>query len=367
MKDFRILSASEQLASHLKDQLMNGRWIDTMPGEKRLVAELGVGCDTVKAALSHLVRDGILINQGPGKRRKIHLQSDVGLAPFRVTLLFDESTGATEQIPTEIAHSLRAAGYTVRYASKTLHQLSYKIDRIERFARETETDAWVLFFCPREVLEYFASQPTPAIAVAGRHRHVNIASTVPEKVPAFREAVRHLVELGHRRIVLIARELRRKPVPGAPEKAFLEELEANGIPVGPYNLPDWQDDAHSLRSMLRSLFRTTPPTALLVSTPELYNAVQAQLARWGIIAPQQVSLICTDYHVEFDWCLPEISYLHWDSAPMIRRIVKWANNARIGKEDRHKSYIKTRFHVGGTVGPPLLKLSADVIRRVAQE
>jgi len=155
---------------------------------------------------------------------------------------------------------------------------------------------------------------------------------------------------GRHRIVLIVREMRSKPGPGAPEQAFLDELKAQGIRSGAYNLPDWNDDAHGLRHLLESLFRTTPPSALLVSTPELFNAVQIQLARWGLNAPEDFSLICTDYHNEFQWRLPAISHLAWDSRPLVRRVVKWADNVRLGREDRRKTYTKTEFVEGGTIG-----------------
>ena len=106
------------------------------------------------------------------------------------------------------------------------------VDRISRLVRSTEADAWVIQSGSSEVLEWFAGQPTPAFALAGRRRGVGIAGTGPDKVPAAQIAVRRLVELGHRRIVMLAREERRKPLPGLMERAFLNELEALGIATG---------------------------------------------------------------------------------------------------------------------------------------
>lgn len=51
--------------------------------------------------------------------------------------------------------------------------------------------------------------------------------------------LRRLHELGHRRIVLLVREERRKPYPATFEQAFLDGLKELGITTGPYNLPDW--------------------------------------------------------------------------------------------------------------------------------
>ena len=51
---------------------------------------------------------------------------------------------------------------------------------------------------------------------------------VPRKNPALAVAVRRLVDLGHRRIVMLVREERLKPYPASYEQAFLNELAALG-------------------------------------------------------------------------------------------------------------------------------------------
>lgn len=350
-ESFRVLSASAQVARHLREGIRSGVLRGTLPGENRLVAELGVGRDTVKAALQMLEDEGLLRSLGQGRRREIVARPPGTPPGHHIALLFAEAINATQPIPMEIVQSLRGAGHTIHYADKTLRQMRNNPAQVSGLLKGSKTDAWVVFFAPRSVLEWFEGQRVPCLAVAGRHRQVPIAAVAPEKVPAFRQAVRRLVDLGHRRIVLIAREMRRKPKPGMPERAFLDELKAQGLPSGSFNLPDWDDDAHGLRDLLESLFRTTPPTALLVSTPELFDAVQIQLSRWGLNAPEDVSLICTDYHNEFEWRLPEVSHLVWDSRPLVRRVVKWADNVRLGREDRRKTYTTTRFIEGGTIGP----------------
>jgi glutamate-ammonia-ligase adenylyltransferase len=45
-------------------------------------------------------------------------------------------------------------------------------------------------------------------------------------------ATRRLIELGHRRIVMLSRPMRRLPEPGAAEQAFLTEMEVHGLPPG---------------------------------------------------------------------------------------------------------------------------------------
>ena len=51
MSELQVLSAAEQVAAHLRDELQRGEWTETMPGGARLSRELGVGRMTVEAAL----------------------------------------------------------------------------------------------------------------------------------------------------------------------------------------------------------------------------------------------------------------------------------------------------------------------------
>ena len=76
MGAIHVLTASEQVAGYLREELRRGTWHETMPGEDRLVAQLGVGRDTIKMALRSLEEEGLLVGQGVGRRRKIVLPED---------------------------------------------------------------------------------------------------------------------------------------------------------------------------------------------------------------------------------------------------------------------------------------------------
>ena len=150
---------------------------------------------------------------------------------------------------------------------------------------------------------------------------------------------------------MLVGEDRRRPTPGASEQAFLDEMEAAGIPTGSYNLPHWPMHDEGFRPCIDSLFARTPPTALLVDTPAIFHAAMQHLAQRGILAPRDVSLICTDPDLTFALCKPSIAHIQWDSRPVVRRVVRWANNIARGRDDLRKSYTKAVFIEGGTIGP----------------
>lgn len=344
-------TVTEQVAQALRDGVSEGRWQGTMPGRNRLAVELGVNHKTVKSALAILEREGLLEARGPGRKRSI-----VGSAPLtpvarRVMILVYEKSDLHTDYLVGIVHQLQTAGHWAGFANKTLCDLGMDVNRVARYVAKSEADAWVVVAGPKKILEWFAAQPFPAFALFGRARQISIASAAPEKTGAMLELVDLLVGLGHRRIVMLAREDRRKPTPGEFERHYLDRLESHGIRTGSYHLPDWGNDPNALRRSLDSLFQHTPPTALIVDDTQIFPSVVQQLARLGLSAPQQVSLACTDSSESFEWYRPSVTHIAWNHNAVIKRVVDWANRASSRKTDPRHTPTRATLVAGGTIGP----------------
>ena len=322
-----------------------------MPGVNWLAAELGVNRKTVVGALRQLEKDGVLESQGQGRNRRIIPPDGKTARPMRIALLGHEPLVSTEGYLVELQHLLLAAGHTAFFAKKSLQDLGMDVARVSSQVRQTEADAWVVCSGSQEVLEWFCEQQLTAFALFGRREGLPIAAIGPDKRPPVATATRQLIGLGHRRIVLVARRVRRLPQPGRSERAFLDELDAHGVPVGDYNLPDWEETTEGLQALLTSLFRVTPPTAMIIDEASLFAAVQQFFASHGIRVPQQVSLICTDADPTFVWCSPSISHIRWNSGPVLRRIVRWAATVSTGLPDVKQTFTAAEFVPGGTIGP----------------
>ncbi len=356
MDHFRILSGTEQTVEYLKQALKQGRWTGTIPGGGKLAAELGVNAKTIEGALQLLEQEGVLVSQGRRKKRMIVEQAKAEKAPLRVAILeFDPSSERPTYIY-QIQHFLVELGYTALFAEKSQVDVRMDLDRVTRMVSKEKVDAWVVVSGSREILEWFAEQEFPTFALFGRRGGLPIASIGPDHPATLRLVVRKLVEQGHQRIVLLTSPSRNLSAPGVPERAFLEELEKNGIQTGRFNLPLWEETIDGLHALIDEMTRFTPPTAIIVSEAAIFFAVQHQLIQRGFRIPQDVSIVSCDGDRDLRWLRPSMAHVAWSSLPWVRRIGRWADNISLGKEDQRQTLSKTKFIDGGTMGPaPKLK------------
>lgn len=348
-----FLTLTDQVTEHLRSEILRGRWSSELPGKHQLAAELGVNNKTVEGALRLLEKTGLLLPQGAGRKRIINPRRRRSSRALRIALLLNDHTlDEKTKLYLEVRHALTDAGHTIITLPKSLTTLRFDPKLVAAFVRKTKADAWIIVAGSRGVLEWFASQSVPAFALFGNRAGIKIPSVSPNKPPAIEAATRHLLDLGHRRIVLLARRATRLPHPTPGLAAFLETLRSGGFQIGEYNLPDWEETNAGFHECLRSLFRFTPPTALIVDEVTYFVATMQFLLLHGLRVPSDVSLISTDDDVALSHCHPPAACMSWNLQPVIRRVVHWAANVSRGKADFTQTLTPAEFIPGGTIGPP---------------
>jgi len=95
----RFSPIRSQVLEHLRHQLAQGRWSAVMPGSNRLAHELGVSRKTVEAALVGLEQEGLLVNQGGGRRRRIASEkSSQAVRPLQVAIKDSPVNGTSASV-----------------------------------------------------------------------------------------------------------------------------------------------------------------------------------------------------------------------------------------------------------------------------
>lgn len=323
-----------------------------MPGVIRLSGELGVSRDSVEAAFRELERQNVLRCEGRGRGRFIDLSLAERKEPgLRVAILDYDPPSKNEGWVIDLLHQAEQAGHSAFFAPKTLVELGMKPQRIARLVAETKADAWIVGAGSREVLEWFSAQDFPTFALYGSRRGVSVAGVGPDFLPGLLSLVRKLIHLGHRRIVILSRRGRRNPGSDRLENTLLEEMAANGLPTGSFNLPSWDDQAEGFRRCLESLFKLTPPTALIIEEIQHFVAAVQFCGERGYRIPEDVSLVCVNHDPALALCKPSVAHMSWSTQPMVRQVLRWVDSICRGNEDRRQVMIKAKFVDGGTLGP----------------
>ena len=322
-----------------------------MPGIKPLTLELGVNHKTIESAISLLEKEGILVGQGPRRRKKIEMSGEGFKQSLRIGILLFEHDDRKLDYMAGILFGLNEAGYTPFILSASLSELGMDVNRVASLVGGTNADAWLVLAGSEEVLSWFANQSLPIFALFGRWGNSSIAGAGPSKAEAYREAARRLLACGHQRIVLLARPQRKLPHPGVPEQAYLSALEDGGIEVSDFHFPLWRNSKEDFYKCLDSLFKVTPPTALIVQEFNLFGAVEQFLGTHGVRVPDDLSLICADSDASFYWRNPSIACFRFDSKSWVRHALRWALKISMGEEYRRQIRSKAEYVDGGTVGP----------------
>ena len=344
-----FLTIAEQVADYLRQELLRGRWTETIPGTNSLATELGVNAKTVEAGLRLLEKDGLLAGQGAGRRRRIELPEGHTPPALRVAILCYEKGDEANDLVIRFENKLKEAGHTVVYASKNLTDLDGNTRLFARVIRRTAADAWVVLSGSKESLQYFEARQIPVFALYGFQGGLKVAGIAPVLVHAVVAATRRLIALGHQRIVLLDKQITLSS-PASYVASFCAEMASHGIEVGEYNVPGWEGGYDGLYKRLESLFANTPPTAIFLFSPAEYFAVIQFLAHKGLRVPADVSLICCDIAQYFNRYQPTISHVRWKGQLVVNRIARWAKNIRLGNQDFHQTRIAAEFVEAGTVG-----------------
>lgn len=349
------LTVAEQVANNLREKIRDRHWEGTLPGLRQIAEELGVNFKTVEVSLGLLENEGLLLSQGKGRPRKIIHSGSRLNSSLRVGFQFFDSKSRHLHHLDRLQSRLLQAGHIPVSPVRNMYESDSSPKKLVQQMKVTQADAWIVVNGSWEVLNWAAEQPIPVFALYGRRRGVPLAGTGPDKENAYRSAVRRLLELGHKRIIMLSEKARRHPSPGYVERAFLEELEAHGIKTGKYHLPEFGETPGGVIEWLDLVLRHTPPTAIIADKTDVFLTVQSHLARLGIHAPKDISLVCGDYSPALDWIYPQASYIQVeaksDLQTTVNQILSWVNNIARCKKDRRQSFTKAAFIEGETIGP----------------
>ena len=356
------LDVHEQVRDFIRAALAEGRWRDGLPSERRLAAELGVARMTLVKALGVLEKEGVLArsaNEKNGRRIVAARRPGAGAAPLRVGILIPAS-GEAESEPlfhsrTMLMRLLEGAGHVPQLVYHDVASGAMRPRRLASQVDAAKAGAWIVISGTKELLAWFEGRAEPVIRFGGPAAGFDRLSHAGYHIGAgLAEGAARLIASGHSRMVLLApRRFRdgrfRETLP-----AYAALLEKAGIPGDGYHVPEWDDTPAGLEKLLASLFRFTPPTAIIAWNGVYASGVLAFLLRRRLRVPEDVSLFVLEYHQNVVWLDPslDVAHLEFSRERSARNILKWAARIAAGNPEIRRYGYDPVFHEGRSFAPP---------------
>jgi len=318
----------------------------------------GVSAQTVSRVIN-----GDPVVAGSTRQRVVDAMAELGYRPNRAAralksgefrtlgvMLFTLSSTGNSRTLDAIATHAAAEGYTTTLLpviAPTQEEVSGAFSRLEELA----VDA-VIAIVEVHLLDAATITLPPRAEVVVVDSDAGDRYTVvdTDQVEGARQAVRHLLDLGHRTVWHVA-----GPVGSfAAERrarSWRRELEAAGRPVPPLLRGDWS--AASGYAAGERLAADPSCTAVFVANDEMVLGVLRALRTRGRRVPEDVSVVGFDDLAESAYFAPPLTTVHQDFAEVGRRCVEQALRQIRGERPEHgTTLVPTRLVVRESTAPP---------------
>jgi DNA-binding LacI/PurR family transcriptional regulator len=308
----------------LRDRIRRAVWQRELPPEPVLARELKVGRNTIRAAVFQLVREGLVIAGGPGRRHQLRNRPPRTRPPaaghvirYLSPLPLKEIDLVTQIILNGLQDRLSAEGYHFEFEHHPSLFRRFAESRLAKIAGQPDTAGWILLWASREIQAWFASGRIPCIATGSVHGGVSLPNVEFDFSAACRHAVGTLISRGHERIALLSRRTSNASEL-ASEAAFLEAARSSPRPVQARIVVCEHTRPAICQALDRLLAPASRPTALLVSLPEQVLAVMGHLQRRRWRIPRDVAVISRVADSYMDFMVPTVARYRLDTARFSR-------------------------------------------------
>jgi LacI family transcriptional regulator len=188
----------------------------------------------------------------------------------------------------------------------------------ERILRSRHVDGVIMFSSDIDdpILPLLIKDGTPLVLI-GRHPYfVNVTSVDVENRQAARDAVTHLVALGHRRIGAINGLLQMEAAQ-ARRDGYKQALLEAGIAIDPDLMVEGQySETAAFQAMLQLLDLAQPPTAVFAASDSMAIGALHAVRQRGLLVPDDIALVGYDDLPLATYATPSLTSVHQPIAEM---------------------------------------------------
>jgi DNA-binding LacI/PurR family transcriptional regulator len=209
----------------------------------------------------------------------------------------------------------------------------------------------------RGVCHTIAEERFPSVVVGSRFDRPDVDFVYGDSLPTSRQAVEHLLALGHRRIG-IALSLVEDSDHADRLEGYRQALSGYGIGPDPhlmYRVPAQRPDGAQL--IKRILSGPRPPTAMFICDPAVVIGAVNQAHRMDVLIPEDLSIIGLEDGGGRNDVYPRLTAVCQDASQLgyeaFAALARWVDSAnRDGERVPIRLALPTWLEVHDTTGPP---------------
>ena len=355
-KSFQSLSA--QMAGTLREQLREGVWGASLPGERQLAKHFSVSRKTVSKAMALLRSEGV-IKTSRGKSSSLiteKISAKSVKTVDRVVLLMPEPIDQSRPFLVFWLNNLSRLMYNVGVDFELVVGWRYfgrQADRsLQQLVAAHPAKCWILVRSPHSLQKWFADNAIPSVVAGSPLDGIKLPSVDLDHRAIVRHAALTLLRHGHRRLAYVFEKTQfGGTVIG--EQAFRETI-AEYDASAELGICRPAMNANSIINELRRMHNSNlRPTAYMVGNSFSYVTAHSWFASQRVRVPEDISLISHDEDPFLPFLHPTPSRYSIESskfANVLYKAVKRVMEQGAGLDFREliiPDYIK-----GASVGPP---------------
>ena len=202
------------------------------------------------------------------------------------------------------------------------------------------------------LLARLRARAVPAVHVMSWPPPPGMACVGYDNAQAMRQVVRYLLDLGHRRIAMLAGITRDNDRAAARLAGVRDALAAAGIAMPPQRVVERRYAIAEAREGLQRLLQASPPpTAVVCGNDVLAFGALLEAQRLGVDVPRQLSIVGFDDLDLASQVHPALTTVHVPAEDMWRRAADLALALLRGEPPPPASEIEVSLVVRGSTGP----------------
>ncbi|MCU0930158.1 MAG: substrate-binding domain-containing protein [Burkholderiaceae bacterium] len=214
---------------------------------------------------------------------------------------------------------------------------------------------------PEELLQQLRQRGVPVVHVMSWPAPQELVAVGFDNARAMAQVVRYLLDLGHRRIAMLAGITRDNDRAAARVAGVRDALQAAGLGLPPAYLVERKYDLGAARDGLRALLQADPrPTAVICGNDVLAFGALLEANRLGVAVPAQLSIVGFDDLELASHLQPALTTVRVPAEAMWRLAAERVIEALRGAEVPRATEIDVSLVVRGSTAPPPPRAKRDL-------